>query len=90
MNALSVAKLGIGFGARQIAALGMAVAAASVYTDKIKATPVAFDLPGSVVFVPWPKRTPSVNPEDVSNGTPQGFDEMEQALMLFAVASLNS
>jgi hypothetical protein len=51
---------------------------------------VAFDLPGSVVFVPWPKRTPTGDHEVIAHEIPQEFDDIEQALMLFAVVSINS
>ena len=88
MNPRAAAAFGLGFGARQMAALGM-----SAVADKpeiIKATPVAFSIPGRAVFVPWPKRSPIPSPDHVDRDISPEFDDMEQALMLFAVVSLNS
>lgn len=91
MNPRIAAAFGIGFGPRQMASFGMSSAAFQpAQPARLKVTPVAFDIPGEVIFVPWPKRTPNVNPNDSKPAISQDFDGMEQALMLFAVASLNS
>ena len=88
-NHKALATLGLGFGTLAIASIGFLTPEA-VQQGGIKATPVAFDIPGEVIFVPWPKRTPNIDPNDSKTAISQEFDDMEQALMLFAVVSLNS
>ena len=88
INARSAAALGLGFGAIGAATLGMSAVAAQ--PEVIKAAPASFGITGRVVFVPWQKHAPITVPNDDGREIPQEFDEMEQALMLFAVASLNS